>query len=174
MPPRVDRQLERLHERRAEVDRGLADATARLTHAQEQAAELRRGIGRLTRRDAIQAADRHLARSQTNVAAWTEQIQRLNIDAEKLREQAQRHLAWAQDHHRDLNDYATTLRLIDDTHRARRTTTELDPPTTIRQERPDQPSQRHAWRRQLDEHALRRDTVLHRDASREPIELGIA
>ncbi len=123
---------------------------------------------------AYRAADRHLTRSQANVAAWSSQSEQLNIETEKLQEQAQRHLAWAQDHHQDLNDYATTQRLLDNTQRARRTTTELDPPTTIRQERPDQPSQRHAWRQQLDEHVLRRDTVLHRDASREPIELGIA
>ncbi len=172
MPPRVDRQLERLHERRAEVDRGLADATARLTHAQEQAAELRRGIGRLTRRDAIQAADRHLARSQTNVVAWTEQIQRLNSEVEKLEERAQRHLTWAQDHHEDLSDYAATLRLLDDTHRARRTATELDPPPATSDDRPDQPSQRHTWRQQLDENTLGRDTG--HDTSRELIELDIA
>jgi hypothetical protein len=172
MPSPVDRQQQRLGERRVEVDRGLADATTRLVHAQEQAAELRRGLGRLTRRDAIQAADRHLTRSQANVAAWSSQSEQLNIDAEKLQEQAQRHLAWVQDHYQDLNGYATTLRLIDDTHRARRTITELDPPTTIRQERPDQPSQRHTWRQQLAENTLGRD--MGHDTSRELIELDIA
>jgi hypothetical protein len=172
MPPPVDRQQQRLDERRAELDRGLADATTRLVHAQEQAAELRRGLGRLTRRDAIQAADRHLTRSQANVAAWSSQSEQLNIETEKLQEQAQRHLAWAQDHHQDLNDYATTLRLLDNTQRARRTITELDPPPATIEDRPDQPSQRHAWRQQLYDNTLGRD--MGHDTSRELIELDIA
>ena len=91
---------------------------------------------------------------------------------EKLEERAQRHLAWAQDHHEDLSDYAATLRLLDDTHRARRTATELDPPPATSDDRPDQPSQRHTWRQQLDENTLGRDTG--HDTSRELIELDIA
>ena len=173
MPPPVDRQGQRLDERRAEADRGLADATTRLAHAQEQGAELRSGIGRVTRRDAIQAADRLLTRSQANVAAWTDQIERLNSEAEKLEKGAQRHLAWAQDHHQDLNDYASTRQLLDDNHRARRTATELDPPTATLDDRPDQPSQRHVWRRQLDEDTLRRAVGVPHHVVDETIELGI-
>ncbi len=87
-----------------------------------------------------------LGRQRGDLSAWQQQLQRLEAEQAELDQADRQRDQWAQQHAGDLTAYADTIRNAQAAARRQATLREL---TTAPQTRPDHPTNRTRWRRDL-------------------------
>jgi hypothetical protein len=147
MPRPVDRQCTVLDEQISQAHARVSELEDKIAEGEQTLSVLRRRTGRLSRRHAANGLVSDLARDRGDLAAWQRQLQRLTAEQADL-DLNSRHLQqWGRDHARELAAYAHSIRAAEAAARIGATIQEITAPAA----RPDNPTQRARWRRELTE-----------------------